>query len=214
MISLNINNEFGKLNTVVLGIAQSFGGTPKIEECYDPKSKEHVILGTFPRENNLIEELDQFLKVLEKYNVNVIRPSLIKDYNQIFSRDIAFVIDDKIVLSNIIEDREREVDAIEKTISKINPKNIISLNDDCRIEGGDVIIHHDNIFIGYSKEKDFQKFKVARTNEIAVNEIEKVFSNKNVFAFELKKSDNDPKENALHLSGEIASPSIQIPHPW
>ena len=42
MISVNVNNEFGKLNTVILGIAQSFGGTPKVEECYDPKSKEHV----------------------------------------------------------------------------------------------------------------------------------------------------------------------------
>ena len=51
MISVNVNNEFGKLNTVILGIAQSFGGTPKVEECYDPKSKEHVIKGTFPKEN-------------------------------------------------------------------------------------------------------------------------------------------------------------------
>jgi N-dimethylarginine dimethylaminohydrolase len=31
--------------------------------------------------------------VLKKYEVNVFRPKLIKDYNQIFTRDIGFVID-------------------------------------------------------------------------------------------------------------------------
>ena len=36
---LNVNNEFGKLKKVVLGIANSNGGTPKIEDCYDPKSR-------------------------------------------------------------------------------------------------------------------------------------------------------------------------------
>ena len=50
MISLNVNNEFGKLNKVILGIAQSNGGVPKLDECYDPKSREHVQNGTFPEE--------------------------------------------------------------------------------------------------------------------------------------------------------------------
>ena len=51
---LNVNNEFGKLKKVVLGIANSNGGTPKIEDCYDPKSREHVVNGTFPFEKDLI----------------------------------------------------------------------------------------------------------------------------------------------------------------
>ena len=47
MSSLNINNEYGSLTKVILGVANSFGGTPQIEECYDPKSREHVQNGTF-----------------------------------------------------------------------------------------------------------------------------------------------------------------------
>ena len=50
MISLNVNNEFGKLKKVILGIAQSNGGVPKLDECYDPKSREHVQNGPFPEE--------------------------------------------------------------------------------------------------------------------------------------------------------------------
>ena len=157
MISVNVNNEFGKLNTVILGIAQSFGGTPKVEECYDPKSKEHVIKGTFPKENELIQELENFSNVLEKYDVKILKPSIIENYNQIFTRDLAFVIGNKIVVSNIIEDRQKEYSAIEKIISKINPQDVIRMEKNCRIEGGDVIPNSENIFIGFSKEEDFKK---------------------------------------------------------
>ena len=67
MISLNVNNEFGKLNKVILGIAQSNGGVPMLDECYDPKSREHVQNGTFPEEAHLSDELNQFLNVLMHY---------------------------------------------------------------------------------------------------------------------------------------------------
>ena len=63
MINININNEIGQLRLVVLGIATDFGGTPKEEDCYDPKSKENVLNGTFPIEKDLSEELNQFRDV-------------------------------------------------------------------------------------------------------------------------------------------------------
>ena len=199
MFSLKINNEFGALSNVILGVAYSFGGTPKIDECYDPKSRENVVNGTFPNEKNLIAELNNFLKVLEKYNVNVIRPETIENYNQIFTRDIAFVIDDKIIVSGIIDERKKEIDGIEKVFSKICSDKIITLSNDARIEGGDVILDGENIYIGYSKEDNFNKYKVARTNEKAINEIKILFPNKNIFSFELNKSDLSARDNALHL---------------
>jgi len=199
MFSLKINNEFGALSDVILGVAYSFGGTPKIDECYDPKSRENVLNGTFPNEKNLIAELNSFLKILKKYNVNVIRPETIENYNQIFTRDIAFVIDDKIVVSGIINERKKEIDGIEKVFSKISSDKIITLSNDARIEGGDVILDGENIYIGYSKEDDFNKYKVARTNEKAINEIKILFPHKNIFSFELNKSDLSARDNALHL---------------
>ena len=199
MISLKIHNEYAQLKTVVLGIAKDFGGTPKMEDCYDPKSREHVKNGNFPDEESLVNELNQFLKVFKKYNVEVLRPDNIKNLNQVFSRDIAFVIEDKIIIPNIINERKEEIDGVKSIIEKIDSKNIVILSEESSIEGGDIIVHDEDIFIGYSNNEDFYKYQVARTNEKAVLDIKDLFPKKNIFAFELKKSDRDPKENALHL---------------
>ena len=56
----------------------------------------------------MVKEMDAVAKVFEKYDVKVYRPKVIEDYNQIFSRDIAFVIEDKLIKANILPDRERE----------------------------------------------------------------------------------------------------------
>ena len=199
MINININNEIGQLRSVVLGIATDFGGTPKAEDCYDPKSKENVLKGTFPIEKDLSEELNQFREILEKYNVKIFRPETIKHLNQIFTRDIAFVIDDKIIIPNIISDRSNEINGINYLLQELDPKKILRLGIDSRVEGGDVILSNNKIFIGYSKENDFVKYKVARTNEAAIEEIRSLFPDKEVLSFELNKSDANAKENALHL---------------
>jgi|TARA_B110000093_G_scaffold156700_1_gene174527 N-dimethylarginine dimethylaminohydrolase len=196
---LKINNEIGMLKTVVLGIADDFGGAPKESECYDPKSKEHVKKGTFPIESDLCDELKQFHNILIKYNVEVLRPKSIEKLNQIFARDIAFVIADKIIISNTIEDRKREVNGINHILESLNSDSILKLSENSRIEGGDVIVHNDYVFIGHSNEEDFKKYKVSRTNSHAVNNIRDLFSSKKVVAFELNKSDINAKENALHL---------------
>ena len=109
-MNLYVNDEVGILKTVILGIANDFGGTPLASECYDPKSKEHVIAGTYPKNDDCILEMNTLVKVFEKYNIKVFRPENIKGLNQIFSRDIAFAIEDKLLLPNIIKDRIQEVE--------------------------------------------------------------------------------------------------------
>jgi N-dimethylarginine dimethylaminohydrolase len=199
MITININNEIGRLRSVILGAASDFGGTPKEVDCYDPKSKENVLNGTFPTEQDLSDELNKFREVLEKYNVKVFRPEIIQNLNQIFIRDIAFVIDDKIIVPNIISNRSNEINGINYLLKDIDSKKILRLGVDSMVEGGDVILSDNKIFIGYSKENDFIKYKVSRTNERAIEEIRSFFPNKEVLSFELNKSDTDAKKNALHL---------------
>ena len=97
MIALNLHNETNPLEAVVLGLPDSFGGTPKLEDCYDPKSREHVLKGTFPTQQNVINEMNAVKSVLLKYGVEVFRPRNIEGLNQIFSRDIGFVIDDNFI---------------------------------------------------------------------------------------------------------------------
>ena len=59
-MKLNVNNETSKLLSVVLGIAESVGPAPKIEECYDPKSRQHVLKKTYPKEIDMLLEMESF----------------------------------------------------------------------------------------------------------------------------------------------------------
>ena len=199
MIELNIHNESSELEIVILGLPDSFGDTPKLEKCYDPKSKEHVIAGTFPLQVDVTKEMSEFLSVLRNHNVKVIRPENTDGLNQIFTRDISFVIENKFIIPNIIEDRLDEIKAISLIVNQIPKQNILRMPQQARAEGGDVMPWNEFIFVGYSEEEDFNRYRVARTNKEGVQFLEKEFPNKKVKAFELKKSDENPRENALHL---------------
>jgi N-dimethylarginine dimethylaminohydrolase len=199
MLELNIKNETSRLRSVVLGTAKSNGPVPKVEDCYDPKSIQHVLAGTYPKEEDMILEMEAVAKVFEKYNVQVFRPTVLHDYNQIFSRDIAFVIEDKLIKANILPDREKEYLAIKHVLEQIKDLNIIQLPKECHVEGGDVMPWNDYIFVGTYSGEDYADYITARTNMHAVLALQKLFPHKKVKAFELRKSNTDPKENALHL---------------
>ncbi|WP_298791391.1 arginine deiminase family protein [uncultured Allomuricauda sp.] len=199
MMQLHIQNETSPLKAVILGTAESCGPTPKPEEAYDPKSLEHILAGTYPLEKDMVKEMDAFARVFEKHGVQVFRPSVLKDCNQIFSRDIAFVIEDTLFHSNILPDREREFEAIQHVLDKIDPKKVVRPPEEVHIEGGDVMPWNDYIFIGTYTGEDYPDYITARTNKEAVEFIAAQFPNKKVKSFELRKSNTNAKDNALHL---------------
>lgn len=198
-MKLNITDECSRLKSVVLGIAISNGPTPFLEDAYDPKSAEFIKAGTYPNEEDMIQEMDSVVKVLEKYKVQVYRPKVIHDLNQIFSRDIGFVIEDNFIRANILPDREKEVEAIQYIIDEMNAENVIILPEDCHIEGGDIMPYGDYIFIGTYRGEDYSSFITARTNMQAVDTIQQLFPHKKVKSFDLRKSNTNAKINALHL---------------
>ena len=199
MLDLNIKNETSKLQAVVLGVANSNGPTPSIEEAYDPKSLEHILAGTYPKEADMTLEMEAFNQVFEKYDITVFRPQIIENYNQIFARDIGFVIEDVFIKSNILPDRVRELDAIQYIIDQINPLKVVIPPEEVHIEGGDVMLWNDYIFIGTYKGSDYKDYITARTNKEGVQFIKDLFPNKKVKEFDLIKSKIEARDNALHL---------------
>jgi N-dimethylarginine dimethylaminohydrolase len=199
MIDLHITDEVSRLRAVILGSANSNGPTPKLEDTYDPKSAEHIKAGTYPLEKDMILEMEAVASVLKKYNVKVYRPKEIENYNQIFARDIAFVIDDKMIISNILPDRDKEIDALQYVIDQIKVSNIIKLPQEAHIEGGDVMPWNDYIFVGTYRGNDYSNYITARTNMEAVRCLENIFPNKIVKSFNLRKSNTIAQDNALHL---------------
>lgn len=199
MLQLHIENETSTLRAVVLGTAKRNGPTPKVEDCYDPKSIEHVLAGTYPNEDDMVNEIEAFANILEKHDVKVFRPNVLDGVNQIFTRDIAFVIEDKMISSNILPGRLKELDAIEYIYQQIPKENRIIPPREVHIEGGDVMPWNEYIFMGIYSGDDYADFITARTNKQAVQFIKTLFPHKKIKSFELRKSNSNAKENALHL---------------
>lgn len=209
-----VSSETSKLRSVIIGIADSLGEKPVLSDLYDPKSIENLKKGTYPTEKDMIQELQNFVIILEKYNIKVYRPELIKDYNQIFSRDIGFVIDNFFFKSNILPKRANEFNGITSILSKFSYQ-FVSMPENCHIEGGDVLYHTNNIFIGYYDKYDYKNLFTARTNKSAVEFLIDFFPEKKVKAFHLNKSLTDPKKNILHLDCclQIVGKNKAIIHP-
>ncbi len=199
MINLHITNETSRLRTVVLGTANTNGPAPKLEDAYDPKSVEHIKAGTYPKEEDMIKEMETVLEVFKKYDVKVYRPEEIKDYNQVFARDIAFVIEDKFIRANILPDRDQEIEALQYVMDQISPEKIVKFPESAHIEGGDVMPWGDHIFVGTYRGEDYPEYVTARTNMEAVQCLQDLFPNKTVKSFNLRKSNIVAQDNALHL---------------
>ena len=180
-MNLNVNNETNKLVSVVLGIANDLDDKPDIDNCIDPKTRESIINDNYPNEIDCIDEIERFANILLKYDIEVLRPKNIKNLNQIFSRDIAFVIENKLFIPEIIKERNFEKKGIDEIINDI--KNKIYIPEEAKIEGGDIILYNDIIFIGYSKTSSFNNYKVSRTNEKGLEFIKNSFPNNFYFRF-------------------------------
>lgn len=198
-LPLHITNETARLKAVILGTALSNGPTPTVEEAYDPKSLEHILAGTYPIEKDMVAEMEAFNQVFQKYGVKVYRPEIIENYNQIFARDIGFIVEDVFIKANILPDRERELDAIQYVMDQMDPAKVVRPPQEVHIEGGDVMPWNDHIFIGTYKGSDYKNYITARTNMEGVAYMKALFPNKIVKEFDLVKSKIEPRDNALHL---------------
>jgi len=209
-----VSGETSKLRSVVIGIADSLGDIPSLKELYDPKSIENLKKGTYPKESDMVKELESFVVLLEKYNVKVYRPNLIKDYNQIFTRDIGFVIDNYFFKSNILPQRVKEFHGLSSILSNFH-NQIITMPQNIHIEGGDVLYHSNTIFVGYYDNDDYSDLFTARTNKAALNYFIEFFPEKNVKGLHLNKSLTNPKKNILHLDCclQIIGKNKAIIHP-
>ena len=183
----------------MLGTAAAMGAPPNFQDLYDPSSKKHLLAGTFPKKANLQQALTDLEQVFLHYDVSVLRPDNVMDYNQIFARDLGFIVDDIFVRANIIPHREKELTGLTSLLAQIPTSKQLVFPKNVHIEGGDVIVHNDYIYVGISTSPNYAKLLTARTNMAAVVALQQAFPHKKVKEFELKKSNTIPHENALHL---------------
>jgi len=198
-MNLNVKNETSTLKAVVLGQPGSLGKIPQPNRTYDPKSYESVVKGHYPTQEDVYKEMSAFEKVLLKYDVQVYRPWMLENCNQVFARDVAFVIDDKIINCNIIPDREDEKEAYEVIYDQIAYNKIYNLPERAHVEGGDVVLYNNYVFVGLYMGEDYSQLRSARTNHYAFNFLKELFPEKELIPLALIKHDTDPLKNILHL---------------
>lgn len=184
-IKLQVKSETSPLEAVILGVAKD---RPSIPHPNNPKIQEHTDKGTLPTEQGLIDDMNTFKKTLESHGVTVYRPENIPNQDQIFTRDIGFVIGDTFVMASMQKkNRQVEQEGIQEFVKKMD--KVIEPPQEATVEGGDVLVHGKYIFVGLGE----------RTNMEGVNFLKKHFEPEfEVIAFELVVSD-DPMKNILHL---------------
>ncbi len=198
MLNINIENEYSRLKTVILGIADNLGNPPSVSDTFDPRSLYHIKNKSYPLEKDLKKEVNSFKKKLTKHNVEILRPNNIDDCNQIFARDLGFVISNMFFLSNIVPNRQDEIEGIKEILNHLDV-GVIKLPEFMHIEGGDVIVHNDKVFIGTYSEEDYPSLITARTNNKSIDYLKRIINNKEIIPIDIKKSNINIFENTLHL---------------
>lgn len=194
----HVVDEWSPLETVLVGIGVGMGAPPRLEDTYDPKSREHVLSGTYPSESSVRAELTAFREKLKSLGVEVLTPSPLGT-NQVFTRDIGFVLGETFIKTAMVEDRAEEQLALTDILADVPVACIMTPPPPVRIEGGDVMPIHGSLWVGYSEDEDFESFTTARTNAAALKWLQSSFPEWKVRGFQLNKSDTDPRKNALHL---------------
>ncbi len=198
MIEVKVDNEYSALKSVILGLADDMGDPPKVFDVYDPRSLYHIKNNSYPSEVDVKKDIESFYKILIKHNVDVLRPDNIKNCNQVFARDLGFTISNIFFQSNIVPNREEELIGVSGIINNLDA-GVVKLPDYMHIEGGDVIIHNDKLFIGTYSGEDYSELITARTNQESISYLEKMIPSKEIMSINIKKSNTDVFENVLHL---------------
>ena len=185
-MNLAVCNETAPLESVILGIGVDRGQPRGI----NPMIRKHMRENTSPTEARICSEIRTFEKVLLDNGVQVYRPMNLNQTEQIFTRDIGFVIEDYFFVSNMkYAVRAVELDGIKYILDEIDPNKIIEVPKDVIIEGGDIILWDEFIFVGLGE----------RTNEKGLAFLADFFPNKTVLGFDLVVDPIDVNKNILHL---------------
>ena len=163
-MNFKIPNETSTLRKVIVGLGHSI----PLPSSYHSDSPEYTKYHNQIWDKNLlIKQQKIFFSVLKKYDVKLLHTNINKDLPwQMYTRDTGFVIRDKFFFCNNrgLPDRKDEIKEILHHFKHYKKENIIEIKTG-KIEGGDVIISKEEIFIGVS----------SRTSIEAIKQVEKEF---------------------------------------
>lgn len=157
------NNQYDKIERCILAY-------PSYLQKADHKITHEIDLHMASKQYNAL------LNVLIENGIKAYFLDLDGSPSQLFARDIGFLINDLIFISNMKQSvRKPEIEGLKEFVKKHNLKHYIMQSN---VEGGDIIAHNNKVFIGQGDRTNEDAFleigNVLRTNNLDLQLI-KVF---------------------------------------
>jgi N-dimethylarginine dimethylaminohydrolase len=186
-------NEYDELKRVILCQPEYMTIRDVINETQKHFKDEGIHI------DRALEQHNELVNTLRSYDIDVILLPYHKKYpEQVFTRDIGFTLGETIFVADMASDvRKGEDDVLKQWLEDegISYYNIIG----DQIEGGDVIIDRDTIFIGLSD----------RTNQVAIDHLEELLNKQ----FEVITIDFQEKFLHLDCVFNVISPNVALIYP-
>jgi N-dimethylarginine dimethylaminohydrolase len=182
-------NEYDVLKKVILCQPQYMTIRDVINETQKHFKDEGIHIEVALKQHN------EFVNTLKNFGVEVILLPYHKKYpEQVFTRDIGFTLGQTIFVADMASDvRKGEEDVLKQWLEDEEISYYNLLGD--QIEGGDVVIDHDTVYVGLSN----------RTNQQAADHLQGLLSQFNVRAIPFKAE-------YLHLDCvfNVVSPEVAL----
>jgi N-dimethylarginine dimethylaminohydrolase len=165
-LTLRIDDEHGRLRQVIIGlgapyqrdkqqVAREMKEFPLVPET---DRRAEVLALTYPSEEILLREYADYVAVLQKHGVEVLRadPQAAYSFDYTCPRDIGFVIGDRFFVANMaVPSRVDEISTIEAQLAAVDPELIVRPPADCLLEGGDIVLLGERtVLAGYNQRSN------------------------------------------------------------
>ncbi len=156
MPKIDVRTEYDRLDHVIMGIGHGYHRSPDKVEIVNTTHQKTADTTGHPSERQLIAEFAAFRAAMEKHGVGVHEPELADDsvQDQTCPRDIGFVIGETLFKAGMrYASRLQEFDAVQSILSDFDGP-LIDVPDGIVLEGGDVIVDGEFVFVGVGQRSD------------------------------------------------------------
>jgi N-dimethylarginine dimethylaminohydrolase len=159
--SVWVNSETGRLRSVIIGYPDSFVLPAPINHKHTIYHNGHP---ERPTRDRLRPEFDRLRAALESCGVEVLQPEPVDDVpDQLTPRDIGFVVGDTFVVASMATScRQDEWRGIGRIIDQI--PNVLWAPDSLVLEGGDVVLDGEHLYVGLSERTTREGYAFLRDN--------------------------------------------------
>lgn len=186
--TLQCASETATLREVIIGYPDNMRGH---DEIINQTQQKFINDGDTPTPEATIREFEDFRRALEQHGIKVHMPIKLDMKEQIYARDIGFVIGDTFFVSNMARaPRKGEIDGIMHLLKK-TPK-VVWIPENIFIEGGDIITDKGVVYMGIGQRTKPEAIDFMKK---ALNQI----SGGNLILEPVFMKPLDEGEDALHL---------------